>query len=228
MNDTIDASAYLGGAGGRRSMQPPDSRFDICSESALVRLFEAPKEMSLAKEFDHVDASYAAWIAASPFFVLCTAGPTGLDASPRGDAAGFVEVMDSKTLLIPDRRGNNRLDSLRNLIVDPRVALLFLIPGLGETLRVNGRARVNADPATLSRFSVRGVEPKLVLVVTVEAVYFQCARAVVRSDLWNAERHIARGSLPTPGKILSDATAGRIGGPVYDSELPARIKSTLY
>ncbi len=209
-------------------MQSPDSRFDIGSESDLVRLFAAPKEASLVKEFDHVDANYAAWIAASPFFVLCTAGNTGLDASPRGDAAGFVEVMDSKTLLIPDRRGNNRIDSLRNLMVDPRVALLFLIPGLGETLRVNGRARVNVDPATLSRFQVRGVEPKLVLVVTVDAAYFQCSRAVVRSDLWNAERHVARGNLPTPGKVLNDATAGRIDGGAYDRELPARIKSTLY
>jgi uncharacterized protein len=209
-------------------MQTPDPRFDIGSESALVRLFEAPKEASLVKEFDHIDANYAAWIAASPFFVLCTAGDTGLDASPRGDAAGFVEVVDSKTLLIPDRRGNNRIDSLRNLMVDPRVALLFLVPGLGETLRVNGRARVNADPATLSRFKVRGVEPKLVLVVSVDAAYFQCSRAVVRSDLWNAERHVARGSLPTPGKILNDATAGRIDGGTYDRDLPARIKSTLY
>ncbi len=209
-------------------MQAPDPSFDIRSESALVGLFDAPKEASLAKEFDHVDANYAAWIAASPFFVLCTAGEAGLDASPRGDAAGFVEVMDSKTLLIPDRRGNNRIDSLRNLMVDPRVALLFLIPGLGETLRVNGRARVSADPATLSRFQVRGVEPKLVLVVTVEAAYFQCSRAVVRSDLWNPERHVARGSLPTVGRILNDATAGRIDGAAYDRELPARIKSTLY
>jgi PPOX class probable FMN-dependent enzyme len=209
-------------------MQSPDPRFDIGSESALMRLFEAPKEASLVKELDHVGVSYAAWIAASPFFVLCTAGGTGLDASPRGDQAGFVEVLDSKTLLIPDRRGNNRIDSLRNLMVDPRVALLFLVPGLGETLRVNGRARVNADPATLSRFQVRGVEPKLVLVVSVEAAYFQCSRAVVRSDLWNAERHVSRGELPTPGRILHDATAGRINGGAYDNELPARIHSTLY
>ena len=209
-------------------MQSPDPRFDICSESALVRLFDAPKEVSLVKEFDHVDANYAAWIAASPFLVLCTAGDTGLDASPRGDAAGFVEVMDPKTLLIPDRRGNNRMDSLRNLMVDPRVALLFLIPGLGETLRVNGRARVNTDPATLSRCEAQGVTPRVVLVVTVDAVYFQCSRAIVRSDLWNAEHHVVRDTLPTPGKILTDATRGGIDGAAYDRDLPARIKSTLY
>jgi len=209
-------------------MQSPDPRFDICSESALVRLFDAPKEASLVKELDRVDANYAAWIAASPFLVLCTAGDTGLDASPRGDAAGFVEVVDPKTLLIPDRRGNNRMDSLRNLMVDPRVALLFLIPGLGETLRVNGRARVNTDPATLSRFEARGVTPRLVLVVSVDAAYFQCSRAVVRSDLWNAEHHAVRDTLPTPGKILTDATRGGIDGAAYDRDLPARIKSTLY
>ena len=121
-------------------MQPPDSRFDIASEADLLQLFDAPKEVSLVKELDRIDANYAAWIAASPFFVLCTAGSTGLDASPRGDAAGFVQVQDSKTLVIPDRRGNNRIDSLRNLMTDSRVALLFLIPGLGETLRVNGGA----------------------------------------------------------------------------------------
>jgi hypothetical protein len=184
--------------------------------------------VSIVKELDRIDPNYAAWIAASPFFVLCTAGSAGLDASPRGDAAGFVEVLDSKTLIVPDRRGNNRIDSLRNLMIDPRVALLFLIPGLGETLRVNGRARVNADPATLARFQVQGREPKLVLVVTVEAAYYQCSRAVVRSDLWNAERHVARDSLPTLGKILNDASAGRVDGGAYDRELPARIKSTLY
>lgn len=117
---------------------------------------------------------------------------------PRTDAWITAEQQHRRALEAPE--GNNRIDSLRNLMVDPRVALLFLVPGLGETLRVNGRARVNADPATLSRFQVRGVAPKLVLVVTVEAAYFQCSRAVVRSDLWNAERHVVRGSLPTPGK----------------------------
>ena len=209
-------------------MQPPDARFDIASEADLLRLFDAPREVSIVKELDRIDANYAAWIAASPFLVLCTAGRTGLDASPRGDPAGFVEVLDSKTLVIPDRRGNNRIDSFRNLMVDPRVALLFFIPGVAETLRVNGRARVNADPATLSRFQVQGREPKLVLVVTVEAVYYQCSRAVVRGDLWNAERHVTRDSLPTLGKILSDASAGKIDGVAYDQELPARVKSTLY
>jgi PPOX class probable FMN-dependent enzyme len=206
----------------------PDPRFDITEESQLQALFPAPSQASLAKELDHVDAHYAAWIRASPFLVLCTAGNGGLDASPRGDPAGFVEVADPKTLLLPDRRGNHRLDSVRNLLVDPRVALLFLIPGQGETLRVNGRARISTDPALLARFELRGQAPKLVLAIHVEAAFFQCSRALVRSDLWNPEHHVARGALPSPGKILADATAGDIDGMAYDRDLPGRVRSTLY
>lgn len=206
----------------------PDPRFDITHESQLHALFPAPGPASLAKELDHVDAHYAAWIRASPFLVLCTAGKDGLDASPRGDPAGFVEVADPKTLLLPERRGNHRLDSARNLLVDPRVALLFFIPGQGETLRVNGRARVSTDPAFLARFVLHGQPPKLVLAIHVEAAFFQCSRALVRSDLWNPERHVARGTLPSPGQILADATAGGIDGTAYDRELPGRVRSTLY
>jgi hypothetical protein len=209
-------------------MRPPDVRSDIQTESDLLALFEAPREASLVKELDHIDDNYAAWIRASPFFMLATAGAEGLDASPRGDPPGFVEVLDPKTLIVPERRGNNRIDSLRNLLVDNRVALLFLLPGLGETLRVNGRARINADPETLARFTLQGRAPKVVLVVTVEAAYFQCSRAIVRSDLWSSTKHIDRSSLPTPGKILADATTGRIDGNLYDRELPERIKGSLY
>lgn len=209
-------------------MPAPDPGFDITSESQLEALFPAPSHASLAKELDHVDANYAAWIRASPFLVLCTAGKDGLDASPRGDPAGFVEVSSPKTLLLPERRGNHRLDSVRNLLVDPRVALLFLIPGQGETLRVNGQARVSADPALLGHCQRNGQPPKLVLVIQVEAAFFQCSRALVRSDLWNPERHVSRGTLPTAGQILADATAGSIDGAAYDRELPGRVRSTLY
>lgn len=209
-------------------MQSPDPRFDVSSEDGLLSLFDAPSEVSLAKEIGHVDANYAAWIAASPFLVMCTAGVDGLDASPRGDAPGFVKVLDAKTLLIPDRRGNNRIDSLRNLVTNPGVALLFLIPGMGETLRVNGRVRLSADPAVLAEFEIQGATPKLVLVVTVDSVYFQCARAVVRADLWNASRHVQRGALPTPGQILKDTSAGKVDGGKYDRELPERLRTTLY
>jgi PPOX class probable FMN-dependent enzyme len=209
-------------------MALPDARFDISQESELLTLFETPREASIVKQLDHISAHYAAWIAASPFLVMSTVGPGGVDASPRGDPAGFVEVHDSKTLLLPERRGNNRIDSLRNLVADPRLALLFLIPGIGETLRVNGRGRINVDPELLGRFALQGRAPKLVIVMTVEAVYFQCSRALVRSDLWNAERQLSRTQLPTVGKILEQASAGRIDGEAYDRELPERVNSTLY
>jgi len=209
-------------------MKQPDPRHDILELSQLERLFDAPREQSVLKEIDHVDVNYAAWIAAAPFFVLATAGPGGLDCSPRGDAPGFVQLLDPKTLLIPDRRGNNRIDSFRNLIADPRVALLFMIPGLGETLRVNGRARINGDPEVLTHCAVNGMAPKLVLVVSVEAAYFQCSRALVRSRLWDPATQVAPGALPTVGKILAHITSDRIDGVAYDRALPDRVKTTLY
>src|SRR5215469_3865863 len=139
---------------------------------ALERLYGAPSEASIVKEVDHVHPVYRKLIEAAPFAVLATSGPAGLDASPRGDGPGFVKVEDERTLLLPDRRGNNRTDSLRNIIADPRVALLFLIPGIGETLRVNGRAALSVDPALLRRFVVEGKEPRSVLVISVETVFF--------------------------------------------------------
>src|SRR5512147_1284576 len=126
----------------------------------------------------------------SPFAALATSGPEGLDCSPRGDLPGFVRIHDEKTLAMPDRRGNNRIDSLRNIVRDPRVALLFLIPGSGTTFRVNGRAVVSTDPELLASFAVEDHAPRSVIVVTVETAYFQCARAIVRSELWNPARHV--------------------------------------
>ena len=168
--------------------------------AALERIYgTTPSEASLVKETDHIHPVYRALIEASPFAVLATSGPGGLDASPRGDMAGFVAVEDERTLLIPDRRGNNRIDSLRNILADPRVALLFLIPGVGETLRVNRRAAISVDPALLDRFAVDGKAPRSVLVVAVETVYFQCSRAIVRSQLWDPSRHVERSSLPSTG-----------------------------
>src|SRR3981081_484622 len=137
------------------------------------------------KEIDHVNADYRAFIEAAPFFALAPSGPAGLDCSPRGDPAGFVRVHDEKTLLVPDRRGNNRIDSLRNLIHDPRVALLFLIPGCSETIRVNGASQMSPDPQRCGSFVMQGKTPRCVLVVSVERVYFQCAKAIVRSKLWD-------------------------------------------
>jgi len=200
----------------------------IADVATLERLYGAPSEASIVKEVDHVHPAYRKLIEASPFAVLATCGPGGLDASPRGDGPGFVVVEDAKTLLLPDRRGNNRTDSLRNIIGDPRVALLFLISGIGETLRVNGRATISIEPALLRRFAVDGKEPRSVVVIAVETAYFQCSRAVIRADLWNPEKHARRGTLPTTGAILAALSDARIGGESYDRALPERMKATLY
>ena len=200
----------------------------IADVETLERFYGAPSEASIVKEVDHVHPIYRKLIEAAPFVVLATSGPSGLDASPRGDGPGFVTVEDEKTLLLPDRRGNNRTDSLRNIIGDPRVALLFLVPGIGETLRVNGRASISIEPALLRRFAVEGKEPRSVLVIVVEAVYFQCSRAIVRADLWNPARHASRPALPTTGAILAALSNAKLGGESYDRALPERLKATLY
>ncbi|MCY1214773.1 pyridoxamine 5'-phosphate oxidase, FMN-binding family [compost metagenome] len=200
----------------------------VSDADALQALYGASGEASIKKEVDHVHPHYRAFIEAAPFAVLATAGPGGLDASPRGDPAGFVVVEDEKTLLLPDRRGNNRIDSLRNVLADPRVALLFLVPGVGETLRVNGSARISVDPALLARFDMDGKLPRSVLVVDVHTVYFQCSRALLRSKLWDPQAQVPRSALPSVGRILSDLTAGTFDGATYDRELPARVAGTLY
>jgi PPOX class probable FMN-dependent enzyme len=200
----------------------------ITTLADLEALYGEPAEASLLKETDLVVPEYRAFIEAAPFVALATRGPEGLDCSPRGDEPGFVRVRDEKTLLLPDRRGNNRIDSLRNIVRDPQVALLFLIPGIGETLRVNGRAVISVDPALLDSFAVDGKAPRSVTVITVEAVYFQCSRAIVRSDLWNPDKHVARNSLPSAGKILAALSENRVGGEAYDQALPERVRSTLY
>lgn len=194
----------------------------------LEALFGLPGEASLKKEVPYLHPSYQALIAASPFAVLATIGPGGLDASPRGDPPGFVAVQDEKTLLMPERRGNNRIDSLRNIVADPRVALLFLIPGVGETLRVNGRAQISVDPALLERFAMEGKPPKCVISIAVETVFFQCARAIQRSKLWAPLPADAKPAVPTPGAILSALTESAFDGETYDRELPARRRATLY
>ncbi|MCK9686591.1 pyridoxamine 5'-phosphate oxidase family protein [Scleromatobacter humisilvae] len=185
-------------------------------------------EASIRKEVPTLHPHYQALIEASPFAVLGTVGPGGLDVSPRGDPPGFVEVQDERTLLLPERRGNNRIDSLRNIVADPRVALLFLIPGVGETLRVNGRATISVEPALLERFAMNGQLPKCVLVIAVETALFQCARAIVRSNLWQAVSPDAPRPVPTPGAILEALTQASIDGAAYDRELPQRQRATLY
>lgn len=200
----------------------------IIDLAALEALYGEPVPASIAKEVPVLTSGYRALIEASPFFVLATSGPGGLDASPRGDEPGFVRVADDRTLLIPDRRGNNRIDSLRNILADPRVGLLFLVPGLNETLRVNGRAVIDTDPALCESFAVDGKAPKSVLVVTIETVFFQCSRALLRSHLWDPAAQVPRASLPSVGSLLAEASAGREGGDAYDRSLAERIPKTLY
>jgi uncharacterized protein len=194
----------------------------------LEALYGRPGEASLRKVADHLHPLYQALIAASPFAVLATCGTDGLDTSPRGDPPGFVAVQDEKTLLLPERRGNHRIDSLRNIVADPRVALLFLIPGVGETLRVKGRARITVASELLTRFAVEGKPPQCVVVIEVEAVYFQCARAIQRSKLWAPVPADTPRTVPTPGAILAALSAGAFDGESYDRELPQRQRNTLY
>jgi len=200
----------------------------ITDVQALEKLYGAPAGAAVEKEISYLHPHYQRLIAASPFFVLATGGPEGMDASPRGDAPGFVVVGDEKTLFIPDRRGNNRADSLRNILANPRVALLFLIPGIGETLRVNGRAEISTDPALLGRFSVEGKLPRSVIVVHVDTVFFQCARAIFRSKLWDPAQQIERRSLPSLGTIVADVSNGSFDARKYDEGLYERLKSGLY
>ncbi|RWN60467.1 pyridoxamine 5'-phosphate oxidase family protein [Mesorhizobium sp.] len=200
----------------------------ITTVEQLESLYGLPGETSMVKELDHVIPEYAAFIEASAFAALATSGPEGLDCSPRGDLAGFVRIHDPKTLMMPDRRGNNRADSLKNIIRDPRVGLLFLVPGCGTTLRVNGRAHITRDAALCASFSVDGRPARSVTVIHVDSVYFQCARAIVRSELWNPARHVDPKSLPTPGKILEITSRKGIDGEAYDREWPERAKKSMW
>jgi PPOX class probable FMN-dependent enzyme len=200
----------------------------ITTVEQLESLYGEPVIASIAKVTDHVTAEYRALIEASPFAALATSGPEGLDCSPRGDRSGFVRIHDARTLMMPDRRGNNRVDSLRNIVRDPRVALLFLIPGSGTTFRVNGRAHLSIDADLIASFAVEEKAPRSVIVIAVETVYFQCARAIVRSELWNPERHVDPTRLPTPGDILAALTGGDVGGKDYDRAWPARAKASLW
>ena len=200
----------------------------ITSVAALEALFGPVGDASLRKQVATIPPVYRAMIEASPFAVLSTVGPGGLDASPRGDPPGFVHVRDEHTLLMPERRGNNRIDSLRNILADPRVGLLFLIPGVGETLRVNGRARISVEPELLARFVVQGQPPKCVLEIAVDAAYFQCARAIVRSNLWAPVAADAARPVPSPGAMLAALTDEEVGGASYDAGLQERQRASLY
>lgn len=203
----------------------------IRTVEALERVYGewgAVGEASIAKVADHITSQYRRFIDVAPFVALATSGPEGLDCSPRGDKPGFVRVTDPRTLLLPDRRGNNRIDSLRNVVRDPRVGLMFLIPGIGNAMRVNGRAHLEDDPTLLQSFAVEGKSPRTVMVIQIGEVYFQCARALIRSGLWRTDSHIDPRTLPTPGQILADMSAGRVGGEAYDSSWADRARDSMW
>lgn len=188
----------------------------------------APVAASTVKVANRMTPQYRRLIEASPFAALATVGPEGIDCSPRGDQPGFVRIHDDATLMMPDRRGNNRIDSLRNIVRDPRVAFLFLLPGSGTTFRANGRAHLSIEPGLLASFEVEGKAPRSVIVMQIDELYFQCARAIVRSELWNPERHIDPRTLPTPGEILAAMTENQVGGDAYDKAWPERARQTMW
>lgn len=195
---------------------------------AIYGSLDAIAPASTAKVADRVTPSYRRFIEAAPFLALATVGPEGLDCSPRGDLPGFVRVQDETTLLLPDRRGNNRIDSLRNVIRDPRMALMFLVPGSGNAIRVNGRATITADPALCESFAVEGKAPRTVLLIEIVEIYFQCARALIRSGLWKQESLVDPRSLPSAGDILAEISAGEVGGKEYDRTWGERAKQTMW
>lgn len=200
----------------------------VTSLEQLEALYGKPSGPAVAKEIDHISAGYRALIEAAPFVAIATCGPEGLDCSPKGDPAGFVRILDERTLAIPDRPGNNRIDGFRNLMRDPRIALMFLIPGVGETLRVVGRGAISIDPELMQSFAINGKLPRSVLVVHIESIFFHCAKAIERAKLWDEATKIDRRSLPSTGTIIAELSQGRLGGEDYDRAAPEKIRTMLY
>ena len=179
---------------------------DIVEDIAEIReIYGEPMERTIKKQLPRLEKHSRAFIALSPFLVIASSDPSGrCDASPKGDAPGFVKVIDDETLLIPDRLGNNRVDTIGNLLASPGVGLIFFVPGVNETLRVNGRAQITRDPALLEPCAVQGKVPRSGILITAEEVYFHCGKALIRSDLWNPEKHIPRGEWPSLGRIIAE------------------------
>lgn len=198
----------------------------IDNATDLQALLGPSSEGARRKEVDHLHPIYRRWIESSPFAVVATAGPQGLDASTRGDPAPLVRVHDERTLLLPERKGNNRADGLHNLLTDPRISLMFFVPQVQETLRVNGRASIWSDPELLASFAINGSLPVCVVRIDVESVYFQCAKAIMRSKLWTTQQR--PDAVPTPGQMLAALTGNELGGAAYDQALPGRLQSGLY
>ena len=205
-----------------------EERYIIRSLEQLSEHYDPPKERVILKQIDHLDEHCRAFIAASPFALLATSGPSGVDVSPRGDEPGFVHVEDDTTLMLPDRRGNNRIDSIKNIVQNSYAGMIFLVPGINETFRVNGDAHVSVDPALLRRFAVDGKMPRSVIVIGVREAFLQCARALLRSDLWNPAKHVSRSALPSTGTVLAAHTRGNVDADAYDCNLKETLATTLY
>lgn len=210
------------------ALDKPD-RFTIDSLDGLAGLYDSPTEAVLRKETDCVTEQGRAFIAASPFLILATSSDAGLDCSPKGDAPGFVQLLDDRTLLIPDRPGNNRIDGMKNIVANPQVGIIFLVPGANETYRVNGRARISVDPALLDRFRVQGKRPRAVIVVAVDQAFNHCPKAFVRSGLWAAGARGRPAGVPTTGGFAAarDGKGAEYAG-AYDADYAARMPKTLY
>ncbi|NSY17950.1 pyridoxamine 5'-phosphate oxidase family protein [Neorhizobium sp. AL 9.2.2] len=199
----------------------------ITTVDELKAIYGDSSEASLAKVTRFLTAEYRQMIEASPFVALATVGPEGIDCSPRGDLGGVVRIEDERTLALPDWRGNNRIDSLINIVRDPRVALMFLVPGSTMTMRINGRAVVSVEPGLLQSFEMDGKHPRSVTVIAIGEVYFQCARALMRSELWNPARFVDPRTLPTPGTLLKAAKAD-FDKETYDRDWADRAAKTMW
>jgi PPOX class probable FMN-dependent enzyme len=200
----------------------------VTSIDELEEIYGTPSPASVRKVADHITPLYRKWIDASAVCTLATVGPEGVDASPRGDIGKVVFELDEKTLLMPDWRGNNRMDSLRNIVRDPRVALMLMTGGSNMITRVNGRAEVSLEPALIERFDDRGAKPRSVIVIHIEEIYFQCARALKRAEIWDAKTWPDQSSLPTAGQIIQEMSNQEIDGRKYDHEWPNRAKDTMW
>lgn len=205
-----------------------DDAHVIRDASELRESYGPPLERSVRKQLDQLDEYCRAYIAASPLVILGTSGVDGADNSPRGDMPGFVKVADDHTLLIPDRRGNNRLDALHNILVNPEVGLLFLVPGATETFRVNGEAFLTRERAIVEMFRHQNQAPRTVIVVKVKQAYIHCSRALLRADLWNPAKFVKPGDLPSFGAVMEAHTCGFVSGRALDEENAVRLPLTLY
>lgn len=209
-------------------MATPQTETRIESREDLRAHYGEVSYRARLKQLPKLEQHSRRFISLSPFFVLSTSSPAGTDASPRGDAPGFVKVIDDRTLAVPDRPGNNRVDSFRNILENPNVGLLFLVPGINETLRVNGKARITTDPAVLAEHAAHGKLPRSVMLIEVEEVYLHCAKALMRSKLWDPARHLDRRDFPTMGQCLADQIGGGLDPRKVEEEVEDGYRTRLY